>query len=98
MQVTLYDDEIELSTHELCRICTIPADLLIELVEYGVIEPIGRTSADWHFSQECIGRVQASMRLTRELEINLPAVALVLEMREQIRALHKQLALLNVEQ
>jgi len=93
MQVTFYDDETRLSTRELCHICNVPADMLIELVEYGILEPIGQTPAEWGFQQECIGRVQASLRLRRELEINLPAIALVLEMREQIRALRKQLAL-----
>ncbi|MCU7960099.1 MAG: chaperone modulator CbpM [gamma proteobacterium symbiont of Bathyaustriella thionipta] len=93
MQVTIYDDDTRLSTRELCHICNIPADMLIELVEYGILEPFGPTPAEWNFSQECIGRVQASMRLQHELEINLPAIALVLEMREQIRALRKQLAL-----
>jgi chaperone modulatory protein CbpM len=38
----LLDEEIELTLGEVCRACRLPAERLPELVDEGVIEPLGR--------------------------------------------------------
>ena len=38
------------SLGELCLVCKVDAEWVAELVEYGVLEPVGQSRADWQFT------------------------------------------------
>lgn len=88
-------DEEEISLADLSRSCRVHAEWVMELVDEGVIEPRGvRESVaapQWRFSATTIVRVQKARRLQRDLGVNLPGVALALELLDRIDTLEKRL-------
>ncbi len=88
----LFEDDAELTLGELCRLCRLPAERVIELVEEGVIEPIGREPASWHFRAVSVRRVRCAQRLEQDLGVNAAGAALALDLLDELRALRARLA------
>lgn len=84
-------DEEEISLSELTRTCRVHAEWVMELVDEGVIEPRGAAAPQWRFSATSIVRVEKARRLQRDLGVNLPGVALALELLDRIDALEARL-------
>ena len=78
------DDSVELSLSEVCRASHVHAEVVIQLVEIGVLEPRGREPAEWRFTGEAIIVVRRAENLRRDLDINLPGVALALDLLDEI--------------
>jgi chaperone modulatory protein CbpM len=76
---------------ELCLACNVDANWIIELVEHGVIEPVGQVSADWRFTSLSIVRIAKAKRLERDLNLNPPGLAVVLDLLDEIDDLRAQL-------
>jgi chaperone modulatory protein CbpM len=87
------DDQLELDFDEFCRICHASEELVAELVAEGVIEPRGAARAvertHWRFSGVSVRRTQVAIRLHEDLDVNLPGVALVLDLLEEIERLRR---------
>ena len=76
-----------LTSVELCRFCDADEAWVTELVEYGVLEPEGRSFQEWHFRGVNIVRAKKARRLQRDFGINMAGVAMVLDLlheREQM--------------
>ena len=58
-----------------------------ELVEYGALTP----SAEAAFSAACVGCVRRAARLRDDLELDMPALALVVSFLERIETLESEL-------
>lgn len=80
---------------EICEACDIPTELLIELIEHGVIEPIGNTQAEWQFTAIALQRSQKAVRLQNDLDINLPGIALALDLLDELNQLRAKLRMLE---
>ena len=81
-----------LSLNELCRFCHVETQWVSELVEHGVLEPQGNRDEDWRFVGVNIARARKAQRLRRDLGINAPGVAMVLDLIEQRDDLMRRLA------
>ncbi len=80
------------SLTELCRSCNVQSAWVVELVEEGILEPVGSAPENWRFSSISITRTRIARSLQHELGINSPGIALALDLlqeREQMR-LHLQ--------
>ena len=71
------------------------ADWVIELVEHGVVEPVGVDRTQWRFASISVVRLAKAKRLQRDLSINPPGVALALDLLDQIDDLRARLRLLQ---
>ncbi|TDT44025.1 MerR family transcriptional regulator [Halospina denitrificans] len=90
-EAEMMDEFMQLTLHELCYDCQVNAEYVIELVEFGIVQPRrGRTPREWVFAGEDLVRVKKAERLRRDLEVNLPGVALSLDLIEEVRALRRQ--------
>jgi chaperone modulatory protein CbpM len=87
----LLDERAELSLHDLCHACSTSAEWVVELVDEGVLEPIGHEQAHWRFSGPSLLRARAAMRMQQDLQINLAGVALALDLMEEIEAIRERL-------
>jgi chaperone modulatory protein CbpM len=87
----LLDEELELTLAELCRACRLPAEQLIELVDEGIIEPLGRTAAQWRFQGTSVRRVRCAIQLRHDLGVNWPGAALALDLLDEIESLRARL-------
>jgi chaperone modulatory protein CbpM len=94
-QTVIVLDEEEISLAELSRTCRVHAEWVMELVHEGVIEPRGvavsAQTPQWRFAATTIVRVQKARRLQHDLGVNLPGVALALELLDRIDALESRL-------
>lgn len=77
---------------ELCDACSVEAEWLTGLVDYGAIDPIGKDRAEWRFAGITVVRVQRARRLERDLGLNLPGVAVALDLLDQIDDLRARLS------
>jgi chaperone modulatory protein CbpM len=88
----LLDESVELSLIEVCRICHTGEDTIVEFVREGIVEPARNEESRWVFSGASIVRIQIALRLQRDLQLNLPGAALVIELLEEIDRLRRGLS------
>lgn len=87
----IFEEEIELSLADLCRTCRLPAERVIELVDEGVVEPLGRESVHWRFRGASVRRVRCAQRLEQDLGVNVAGAALALDLLEELERLRARL-------
>ncbi len=87
----LIDKNSTYSLHELCRICGVHAERVIEMVEYGILNPEGKSPARWQFTSKELNTLKKALRLQHDLEINLPGVAMTIELLEELETLRQEL-------
>jgi chaperone modulatory protein CbpM len=85
----IFDDYAVLSLEELSRLCAVEKTYIVELVEEGVLSVTEVDVARWRFPGSALRRARTALRLQRDLEINLPGVALALELLEEIERLRR---------
>jgi chaperone modulatory protein CbpM len=80
---------------QVCHKYHIPKELLIEMVEQGLF-PDQPTDPD-HIAldQKALRRIESAFRLHKDLGINLPGVALALELLEEIEQMRVELDILH---
>ena len=89
IRVDLLDESAKFSLPELCRICAVELELVLEIVAEGIVEPTGSAPDAWRFSGLAVARVQRVIRLQREFEVNLAGAALALDLLEEIERLKR---------
>jgi len=87
----IVEENIELSLADLCRVCQLPAERVFELVEEGVVEPVGRDPVRWRFQGISVRRVRCVQRLQRDLGVNIAGAALALDLLEEVKRLRARL-------
>ncbi len=85
----LLDEAAQFTLTELCSVCAVPEELVVEIVAEGIVEPSGPDPLHWRFSGVAVTRVQRVVRLQREFEVNLPGAALALQLLEEIERLRR---------
>jgi chaperone modulatory protein CbpM len=91
VRAELVDAQTLCTVDDLCLACNVDAKWITELVEHGVIEPIRPIGTDWCFTSITIVRVAKAKRLERDLNLNPPSLAVVLELLDEIDDLRAQL-------
>jgi chaperone modulatory protein CbpM len=93
VEVLESDDPLDFVTFT--RICSLKADTVAYLVDAGVLEPLGRSRADWRFPARAVSRGRTAARLMHDLQVDEASVGLVLDLIEERDELRRQLSLLN---
>jgi len=88
----IFEEYTVLSVDELSRLCAVDRTYIVELVEEGVLSVTAVEAQQWRFAGSALRRARTALRLQRDLEINLPGVALALELMEELEALRRELA------
>jgi len=86
---TVLHEDVCYSLKELCSLCGISAEMVQDMINEGLISPRGDTPLQWRFEYLEIRRVQTAVRLQRDLRINLPGCALVLDLLEELEDLRQ---------
>lgn len=73
-----------LTLHQLCHSAAVEPEFVLELVEYEVLEPQGERAVNWHFQAQDLARLQRARRLMRDFELNLPGLALVMQLLDEV--------------
>jgi chaperone modulatory protein CbpM len=87
----LLDEDVEMTLAQLCQACELSEAQIIELVEQGIIDPLGPEPAEWRFVSVSLRRIRITRNLQRDLGVNAPGAALALELLEEIEELRARL-------
>lgn len=89
--ICILEEQLELTLDDLCRACSVHTEIIVELVDEGVLEAAGLSPSDWRFDGRNIRRARVALRLQRDLGVNLAGAALALQLMEEIEALRSRL-------
>ena len=87
----IVEHEVHMSIVELSHASRTPEDLIMAWVTEGVLSPTGSSPQDWRFSGDSLRRAKTAAHLTHDLELNVPGVALALDLLDEIAQLRSQL-------
>lgn len=73
------------NVEEACRICQVELELFHEFVMEGVLEFSSRDSSYWVLDTQQLSTLKKAARLHRDLGVNPPGIALVLELMRHTR-------------
>lgn len=93
----ILDEKAQLTLAELTRACAVHAELIIELVEEGVLAPTGREPHRWRFTGAHMRRARMALRLQRDLGVNLAGAALALQLLDEVETLRARLRAMGVD-
>ena len=91
LQCQVVEEDVPMSLAELCRACGTERELVVQLVEHGVVEPQGAGPQAWVFAGASLQRTRVALRLLHDLELNLPGAALAVDLLDQIGRLQRAL-------
>ena len=92
----IVEEGLEVSVQDLCRMFAVEERHIVELVEEGVLGTQGAVSVvevdrtEWRFHGAQLRRARIALRLERDLGINVPGVALVLELLDELEQLRRE--------
>ncbi len=89
---TLLDENTCCSLQELSTFCCQSTELVLEMIEEGMIVPAGSSPSQWRFGLREIHRVQTAHRLIRDLQVNMSGAALALDLLEELEELRRQVS------
>jgi len=93
---SIVEHDVHMTMVELAQATQTPEDLIMAWVSEGVLSPAGASPEDWRFSGNSLQRAKTAARLMHDLELNLPGVALALNLLEELDQLRTQLQLANL--
>jgi chaperone modulatory protein CbpM len=84
-------EQEDLNLFQFCRLCDLPPERIMALVEEGILEPEGKSRREWRFAFDSIFRAQKVHRLQKDLELNLAGTALAIRLLDRIDQLETML-------
>jgi chaperone modulatory protein CbpM len=91
----IVDETARYGLKDVCKVCGVHAEYIVEMVEAGILQPKGGEPTQWRFSAISVIRSQKALRLQRDLDINLSGVAVALDLLEEVQALRDQVKSLS---
>ena len=91
----ILEEQTELTLDDICRACAAQAELIVDLVNEGVLSPRGNQPDEWHFTGVHLQRARVALRLQNDLGVNLAGAALALELLDEMETLRARLQLLE---
>lgn len=82
-----------LTLDEFSRVIKVEREFVVQMVEYHVIEPEGKTPQDWRFDSLALKRGIKASSFYRDLEVNLPGIALALDLLDKIENLRRTITI-----
>ena len=80
-----------IAASEICQLCRIDLDAVLELAELGVMSSRERAPGEWQVPVTALPRLRVVGRLMRDLGVNVSGAALALELLETRRELEARL-------
>ena len=91
IEASIVENEVHMSIVELSHASRTPQELIMSWVSEGVLSPAGSSPEDWRFSGDSLRRAKTAAHLTHDLELNVPGVALALDLLDEIAQLRARL-------
>lgn len=76
-----------LTLNQFCQVTRMSVDVVVEIVELGIVDPRGRMPDDWQFDESMLGMAKKAEQLRRELAVDWPGVAIAMHLIDRIEQL-----------
>ena len=86
----LFDENSSYTLEELCDFCKQDAVIIEEMVNEGLLVPVGHSPKQWRFGLREIKRAQTARRLITDLRVNVAGAALALDLLEELEELRRK--------
>jgi chaperone modulatory protein CbpM len=86
----IVEETMVLSVTDLSRMMSVEERHIVELVEEGVLSVLQIDASEWRFSGAALRRARIALRLELDLGVNLPGVALALDLLEELERLRRE--------
>lgn len=83
--VDIMTGETVYTLHQVCVSAGVDTTFVCELVEEGVVEPLGDRVNEWRFDGLSVMTIHKAYRMHRDLHINMPGIALVLQLLDRLQ-------------
>ena len=93
MDYTIIDSTARLDLHAFAEACGQPFDWVVALVEHSILEKPDNQPEQWQFVGEELARARRAWRLQRDFDANLTAVAVMLDLLDEVSQLRNTVAL-----
>jgi chaperone modulatory protein CbpM len=93
----LVGEQDALSLEEMVEACGAETAWVVELVEVGVLSPVGRDESAWRFGAPDLLRARRLARLAHDFEASTEAAALILDLLDEIERLRARLRRAGME-
>lgn len=84
---TMNETVYYLSLSEITHCARVSEETVVTIVEQGIVQPRGGHPAEWQFEPPMVATLQRACRLHRDLELDWAAVALALELLDELQQL-----------
>lgn len=81
---------VKLTLEEICEIADVPTEVLITIVEEGIINPKGASQNEWSFDTYMLSIAKRASRVHRDFEIEWTSIPLYLDMIETLEKLRAE--------
>lgn len=78
------------SFEELCGLTELPSNTITDMVDYGIVDPVGGSQDNWEFTTEMIAVAKKATRLHRDLDIDWPGIALAISLLEDLEETRRE--------
>ena len=78
-----------LTLTEVSQCIHLSAETVITIVDHGIVEPNGARPQEWLFEQDMLDTLRRAKRLQQDLELDWEAIALALNLIEEVQALRQ---------
>lgn len=95
ISVTIINDNNPLTLAELCRAIRVENALILQFIEYHIIQPTGSSAENWQFDHINLKRARLARNFYYECEVNLAGIGLLLDMLERIETLEADIVRLK---
>jgi chaperone modulatory protein CbpM len=79
-----------LTLAEVSQTVKLSSETVISIVQSGIVEPMGEQPQQWLFAPLMVKQIQHACRLQSDLELDWPAVALALDLSEDLHRLREE--------
>ncbi|MGH8822744.1 MAG: chaperone modulator CbpM [Rhodoferax sp.] len=87
----ILEEETGLTLAELCQACMAQVDFITELVDEGVLTPVGAAPEHWRFTGIQVRHASVAVHLQRDLGVNVAGAALALQLLDELETLRARL-------
>lgn len=92
---TVLEDQTGLGLMDISWACAVHAEVIVELVEEGILSPLGHAPHCWRFNGGHVRRAAIVLRLQRDLGLNLAGAALAVQLLDELEVLRSHLSVLG---
>jgi chaperone modulatory protein CbpM len=79
-----------LSFTEVCLQTGVAEDTVVEIIEQGIVEPMGTSPGEWLFSPAMLIVTKKAVRLHRDLAVDWAGIALAIELLDEVEQLREK--------